>query len=106
MKLDVASLLLAEESDAALVRTVALRFGEVAGLSVQEQTRFATAVSEIARNAVRRGGGALDFAVGDQERSCGLQAAGRHPGAAADLEGGGRVSLGQELAIAGRMCDN
>jgi len=105
MKLDVASLLLAEESDAALVRTVALRFGEVAGLSVQEQTRFATAVSEIARNAVRRGGGALDFSVADQERSCGLQATVRHPGSAAELEGGARASLGEELAIARRMSD-
>jgi signal transduction histidine kinase/DNA-binding response OmpR family regulator len=98
VKRDVVTLPLAEGSDAALVRTVALRFGEVAGLSVQEQTRFATAISEIARNAVRCGGGSLDFAVAEREGAYGLQAMVRHRGSA-------RAGAGEDLAIARRMSD-
>ncbi|HYY79203.1 MAG TPA: response regulator [Actinomycetes bacterium] len=104
MKREVAGLPLAEESDAALARTVALRLGEVAGLSVPEQTRFATAVSEIARNAVRHGGGAVEFAVAEQEPACGLQATVRHR-AGAGLEGRPPAQLAEELVIARRMSD-
>jgi hypothetical protein len=104
VKREVAGLPLAEESDAALARTVALRLGEVAGLSVPEQTRFATAVSEIARNAVRHGGGAVEFAVAEQEPACGLQATVRHR-AGAGLEGRPPAQLAEELVIARRMSD-
>jgi hypothetical protein len=93
---EVVSLPLAEESDAALARTVALRFGEVAGLSLQDQTRFATAVSEVARDAVRHGGGSLAFAAAEREGLPGLQATVSHRGG---------TPAGEELVIARRMSD-
>jgi signal transduction histidine kinase/DNA-binding response OmpR family regulator len=105
MNREVVSLPLAEESDAALARTVALRLGEVAGLSVQDQTRFATAVSEITRNAVQRGGGSLAFVATQAAGEWELQATLRHQAPASapgDRESSGP---GDELAVARRMSD-
>jgi signal transduction histidine kinase/CheY-like chemotaxis protein len=65
MRFDVASLPLFDDGDAALARAIARRFGEVAGLSAQEQTRFATGASEVVRTAVKLGGGSVELAVGE-----------------------------------------
>ena len=100
---ELTSLPLAEENDAALARSVALRFGEAAGLSSPEQTRFATAVSEITRHAVQCGGGALDFAVAEQDGAYRLQATVQLTGSPPD--GAASASPGEELRIARRMSD-
>jgi signal transduction histidine kinase/CheY-like chemotaxis protein len=102
---EVTTLPLAEENDAALARTVALRFGEVAGLSSPEQTRFATAVSEITRHAVQCGGGALDFAVTEQDGEGHLQATVNLRVSPAQPNGATRAGSGEELTIARRMSD-
>src|SRR5262249_4116752 len=52
------------ESDVVTVRQRALRVAELLGFERQDQTRIATAVSEIARNAFGyAGGGRAEFAV-------------------------------------------
>jgi signal transduction histidine kinase len=105
MSHEIASLPLMEESDAALARTVARRLGEAAGLSTQEQTRFATGVSEIARNAVLGRGGTVNFAVVEQAAAWGLQATVRHGESAPLPRDRARPSHDQELLMARRMSD-
>jgi signal transduction histidine kinase len=52
------------DADVVLARQRARQVAELLGFDVQDQTRFATAVSEIARNAVRyAGGGRLELRV-------------------------------------------
>lgn len=54
----------ADAADVVLARQRARQVAELLGFDVQDQTRFATAVSEIARNAVRyAGGGRLELRV-------------------------------------------
>jgi len=58
------SLELAREPDIVLVRQRARQLASALGLDAQEQTRLATAVSEIARNAFQyAGGGRVEFSV-------------------------------------------
>src|SRR4030095_15378297 len=48
------------------LRTYTRQVGQLVGLDHMQQTRFSTAVSEIARNAVQHGqGGTLTFLVGE-----------------------------------------
>ena len=60
------------EHDVVLARQRARQIAGLLGFDSQDQTRIATAVSEIARNAFRtRGGGTVEFALeGDRRRSC------------------------------------
>jgi signal transduction histidine kinase len=56
------------EHDVVLARQRARQIAELLGCELQDQTRFATAVSELARNAFRyAGGGRVTFAVEDTE---------------------------------------
>lgn len=58
------SLRLAADADVVLARQRARQVAELVGFDVQDQTRFATAVSEIARNAVRyASGGRMELGV-------------------------------------------
>ncbi len=58
------------ESDVVAVRQRARRIAELLGFERQDQTRIATAVSEIARNAFGyAGGGRAEFAIEPAERS-------------------------------------
>ena len=55
-------------------RDRARQIGELFGLDDLQRTRFVTAVSEIARNAVQfAGGGTLTFLVGDSSEAGNLQ---------------------------------
>jgi len=64
----IVTLPLADDKDAAQVRLRVRDLAHAAGLGLQEQTLFATAVSEVARNAVQHGGGGnIEFAA-DQEQ--------------------------------------
>lgn len=57
-----------EEQDVLLVRRSVKEIALLAGLSVQDQTRLVTAVSEIVRNAFQyAGGGRLEFDILDQD---------------------------------------
>ena len=52
------------EADVVGARQRARQIGALLGFDVQQQTRLATAVSEIARNAVQyAGGGRIDFVI-------------------------------------------
>lgn len=56
--------LLTQESDIVIARQRARQIGELLGLNTRNQSRLATAVSEVARNAVQYGrGGRIDFAI-------------------------------------------
>jgi signal transduction histidine kinase/CheY-like chemotaxis protein len=57
MKTLIVTQLLADDRDVAVVRSRVIALGRAAGLGAADQTRFATATSEIARNAVQHGGG-------------------------------------------------
>jgi signal transduction histidine kinase len=58
------SLSLSEDRDVVLARQRARAVAELLGFDVQDQTRFATAVSEVARNAFRyAGGGRVELMV-------------------------------------------
>ncbi len=57
MRSEIAVLPLAEVRDVALVRQWVKDLGREAGLGMRDQAGFATAVSEIARNAIQHGGG-------------------------------------------------
>jgi signal transduction histidine kinase len=62
------SLTLGSDADVVAARQQARRIAELCGFNTQAQTRIATAVSEIARNAVSHGGGGeVDFALDDDE---------------------------------------
>ena len=51
------------EHDVVLVRQRARQVAKLLGFDAQDQTRIATAVSEIARNALNYGGGKIEFEV-------------------------------------------
>ena len=57
MRSEIAVVPLADVRDVAQVRQWVRELGREAGLGMREQAGFATAVSEIARNAVQHGGG-------------------------------------------------
>lgn len=81
----------------AAVRTRARRVGALAGLEALQQTRFSTAVSEIARNAVEyAGGGTVAFAMD------GLPAAGRRQRLVAHIADRGPGFADLPAVLAGR----
>ncbi len=68
MTLPIISLRIQHEPDVVLARQRARQIAELVGFDAQDQTRIATAVSEIARNALAYGGGGrVEFAI-DRER--------------------------------------
>jgi signal transduction histidine kinase/CheY-like chemotaxis protein len=67
VKISILTVGLLREHDVVVARQRARRTAELLGFDRQEQTRLATAVSEIARNAFRyAGGGRVEFAVEGQ----------------------------------------
>ena len=67
MKIAILTVALLREHDVVVARQRARRTAELLGFDRQQQTRLATAVSEIARNAFRyAGGGRVEFAVEGQ----------------------------------------
>jgi two-component sensor histidine kinase len=61
------SLALHHDQDVVTARTRAAQLGQMLGFDPSEQTRVATAVSEIVRNAFRyASGGSVTFAVDDE----------------------------------------
>ena len=58
MSLSILTTQLSFEHDVVLVRQRARQVAKLLGFDAQDQTRIATAVSEIARNALTYGGGA------------------------------------------------
>jgi signal transduction histidine kinase len=67
MKTTILTVAVVREHDVVVARQRARRTAELLGFDRQEQTRLATAVSEIARNAFRyAGGGRVEFAVEGQ----------------------------------------
>jgi signal transduction histidine kinase/CheY-like chemotaxis protein len=67
VKLAITTVALTREPDVVVARQRARRIGELLGFDRQDQTRLATAVSEIARNAFRYArGGRVEFSVEGQ----------------------------------------
>jgi signal transduction histidine kinase/CheY-like chemotaxis protein len=67
VKTAIMTVALTREHDVVVARQRARRIGELLGLDRQDQTRLATAVSEIARNAVRYArGGRVEFSIEGQ----------------------------------------
>jgi signal transduction histidine kinase/CheY-like chemotaxis protein len=67
MKLPIVAVAIAREHDVVGARQRARQVAELLGFEGGEQTRIATAVSEIARNAYRyAGGGRVEFAIDEQ----------------------------------------
>src|SRR5690349_14528709 len=96
------------ESDVVTVRQRARRIAELLGFDKQDQTRIATAVSEIARNAHGYGrGGRAEFAIEDSPRgsqSLSIRISDQGPGIQNldEILEGRHVSLnGMGLGIAG-----
>jgi signal transduction histidine kinase/CheY-like chemotaxis protein len=106
--------LLREETDIVSVRKCAHRVAELLGFGEQDQTRIATGVSEIARNAFEYGGGGYaDFCLSDENGSAQLEivVADRGPGFAElkDVLSGSRRSppgLGVGLIGTRRLMDD
>ena len=76
---------LQREVEVAAARQYARHLGEMLGLEPRGQTRFATAVSEVARDAVRQGGGEVRFLLlgGPEAALCAtIRHAASRPGAA------------------------
>ncbi len=70
MVLPLAQMTLSAETDALTARRLAQHAGELAGLSALDRTHLATAVSEIARNAVQyAGGGTVSCRITDYGES-------------------------------------
>jgi signal transduction histidine kinase/CheY-like chemotaxis protein len=99
--------LLRHETDFVLLRKSARRLAELVGFESQDQTRIATAVSEIARNALEYGGGGhADFRLNNESVNPQLEivVADEGPGIA-DLEevlsGARRSSTGLGIGLIG-----
>src|SRR5687768_14078668 len=69
------------EQDVVLTRQRAKQIAALLGLDSQDQTRFATAVSEVARNAFRyAGGGKADFSIEEEGRILAVRISDSGPG--------------------------
>jgi anti-sigma regulatory factor (Ser/Thr protein kinase) len=94
------------EQDIVLARQRARQIANLLGFDVQEQTRIATAVSEVARNAFQyAGGGKVEFCIQEQSpQSFFIRISDRGPGIAdvqAILEGKYRSQSGMGLGLIG-----
>lgn len=96
-----------QEGDVVMVRQRARRLAELLGFEARDQTRIATAVSEIARNAFdHAGGGRAEFALdgGARPQVFVIRISDRGPGIPdldAVLEGHDQSSAGPRLGISG-----
>ena len=94
------------EQDIVLARQRARQIANLLGFDVQEQTRIATAVSEVARNAFQyAGGGKVEFCIQEQSpQSFFIRISDRGPGIAdvqAILDGKYRSQSGMGLGLIG-----
>ena len=108
MRWPLVTLPIAREDDVVAVRQQVRQLAERAGFSTQEQTRLATAVSEIARNAFEYGhGGRATFLLREDDRSgqaLVVKIADRGPGIEdpdAVLEGRYRSKTGMGVGLLG-----
>jgi signal transduction histidine kinase/DNA-binding response OmpR family regulator len=102
---------LADDKDAAQVRLRVRDLAQAAGLGLQEQTLFATAVSEIARNAVQYGGGGhIELTIDEDEHGAHRLVAvvsDQGPGIdATRAQSARRPNQGQGLNLARRVTDS
>lgn len=103
----VVSVSLERDDDVVAVRQRARRLAELFGFDAQDQTRIATAVSEIARNAFGyAGGGRVDFALDNSAfpQRCRIRVTDHGPGIAAldaVLDGRYRSPTGMGLGVTG-----
>jgi signal transduction histidine kinase len=99
------------EQDAVLTRQRARQIARLLGFDAQDQTRIATAVSEIARNAFRyAGGGKAEFSADEDGRLLVIKVSDTGPGIPglqAILDGRYNSKTGMGLGIIGskRICD-
>lgn len=113
MKTSLLTVELRFEQDIVLTRQRARQLGAMLGLTMQEQTAFATAVSEIARNAFRyAGSGRVEFSIEDNipQPLLAVRVGDRGPGIEKldeILSGQYRSSTGMGLGIIGskKLCD-
>src|SRR3984885_5440198 len=107
MSSPIVTLPIESESDVVAVRQRARRIAELLGFERQDQTRIATAVSEIARNAFGyAGGGKAEFAVepGDAQQLFHVRVSDKGKGIAdlqSILDGGYRSQSGMGLGLVG-----
>src|SRR5689334_6266761 len=114
MLFPVLSVKIRHEQDTVAVRQRARQIAKLLGFDVQDQTRIATAVSEIARNAFRyAAGGKAEFIVegGDARQMLAVRISDDGPGISdlqCILEGRYRSSTGMGLGIIGarRLMDD
>ena len=96
---------LMDEADVVVARQRARQIAGLVGFEAQDQTRIATAVSEIARNAMSYGGGGrLTFMLDRQERAMLMVVRDHGPGIAdvdAILEGRFKSMTGMGVGISG-----
>jgi signal transduction histidine kinase/CheY-like chemotaxis protein len=106
MNAPLRSMAIRVEEDVVTARCVARQVAEVLGFDAQDQTRIATAVSELARNAVVHGGGGrVEFLLeGRRPQLLLVRISDRGPGVAdveAALSGAQRPDTGAGLGILG-----
>src|SRR5689334_20485989 len=96
---------LAREEDVVSVRQRARQVGEALGFEAQGQTRLATAVSEICRNAFRYGGGGtVEFGIDADEGMLSIVISDRGPGIPhiqSVLDGSYKSTTGMGVGIVG-----
>ena len=99
------SVVLANDADAVIARQRARQVAEYAGFGRQDQVRIATAVSEIARNALQyAGGGRIDFSLSGDGAALEVLVSDRGPGIAqlsAVLDGAYRSATGLGVGLSG-----
>ena len=111
MILRISDVPLREEQDVSLARQHARRLAALAGLSIFDQTRFATSVAIVARNALQHaGGGNVEFGIERSARKQTVQAlvVDRGPGIPnlnQILQGKGRANSGLGLSGARKLVD-
>ncbi|GGA61347.1 hypothetical protein GCM10011395_34620 [Sphingomonas psychrolutea] len=110
MRRSILTVPIVSEGDVAFLRQRSRRVAELLGFSQQDQTRIATAVSEIARNALSYGrGGQAELAVSTAEsgRDLQIRIIDKGPGIddlTAILEGRYRSTQGMGVGITGARC--
>ncbi|MDB4973492.1 MAG: response regulator [Myxococcaceae bacterium] len=108
MRIPIATLPLADARDVAQVRHATRQLGHEAELGMREEASFATAISEVARNAVQHGGGGqLELSLRTDDAGCWLEAVvrDRGPGIADLARVLGQPGAGQGLLYAHRLAD-
>jgi signal transduction histidine kinase/CheY-like chemotaxis protein len=108
MMLEIAVVPLEDARDVALIRLSAKALAREAGLGMRDETSFATAISELARNAVQHaGGGEIELSLRQDDSGRWLEATVRDRGPG--IEGLARVleqpGPGQGLVYARRLTD-